>query len=82
VRGSTDEHNSIVVETSNGSKTLDSGSPQWHTVMLQWMDIPTQTLRRDATHFLPAGSVWVAKWLMPQICRGHQGPVVTKVSCR
>ena len=38
VWGSTDEHNSIVVDTPTGSKVLDSGSPEWKAVMLQRMD--------------------------------------------
>ena len=38
VWGSTDEQASIVVSTANGNKVLDSGSPEWESVMLQRMD--------------------------------------------
>jgi peptidoglycan/LPS O-acetylase OafA/YrhL len=38
VWGSTDERNSIVVDTPTGSKVIDSGSPEWRSVMLQRMD--------------------------------------------
>jgi hypothetical protein len=35
VWGSTDERDSIVVDTPTGSKVLDSGSPEWKAVMLR-----------------------------------------------
>jgi len=35
---STDERSSIVVNTAHGTKVLDSGSPEWRSVMLQRMD--------------------------------------------
>jgi peptidoglycan/LPS O-acetylase OafA/YrhL len=38
VWGSTDERNSVVVDTPTGSKVIDSGSPEWRSVMLQRMD--------------------------------------------
>ena len=27
----------------------------------------TQAIRPDLTHYLPAGALWVARWLVPQI---------------
>ena len=38
VWGSTDERNSVVVDTSTGSKVLASGSAAWRAAMLQRMD--------------------------------------------
>ena len=38
VWGSTDERNSVVVDTPTGSKVVDSGTPAWRSVMLQRMD--------------------------------------------
>ena len=35
---STDERSSIVVNTAHGTKVLDSGSPEWKSVMLQRLD--------------------------------------------
>ena len=150
VWGSTDEGDSIVVDTPTGSKVLTSGSSEWKAVMLQRMDdrvdrfvatgarvilllepppvhqggvgpldstdvasermnalltevaarhpghvavvnlgarvcpsgppcpfvvdgfgstpaTQKQAIRPDLVHYLPAGSLWVARWLVPQI---------------
>jgi hypothetical protein len=150
VWGSTQEHNSIVVDTPTGSKVLVSGTPEWESVMRQriltrvgqfiatgakvilLLEPPsvhaggppgpnaddaaygrmntllkevaarhpgqvgvvnlatrvcpsgppcpfvvdgfgsteatiTQAIRPDLTHYLPAGALWVARWLVPQI---------------
>lgn len=34
---------------------------------------PSQTLRPDGIHYLSAGSVWVAKWLVPHIAASAKG---------
>jgi peptidoglycan/LPS O-acetylase OafA/YrhL len=151
VWGSTEERDSIVVDTPTGSKVLDSGSPEWKAVMLRRVEnrvgqfvatgarvillleppkvhalhhqgppdstdltyehmntllreaaarhpshvavvnlesrvcpsgppcpyvvdgfgstvaTATRAIRPDNTHYLPAGSLWVARWLVPQI---------------
>ncbi len=151
VWGSTEEENSIVVDTPTGSRVLDTGSPKWRAVMLRRMDervdqlvatgarvvlllepprthggthqgppdstdiayehmnalltkvaarhvghvavvdlearvcpsgppcpyvvdgfgstlaTATQAIRPDEIHYLPASSLWVARWLVPQI---------------
>jgi peptidoglycan/LPS O-acetylase OafA/YrhL len=150
VWGSTDERDSVVVDTPKGSKVVDSGTPEWKAVMLQRIDrrvnqlvatgarvillleppeihlggvgpldsadisyehmnallkevaarhpghvatvdlearvcpggppcpfvvdgigstvaTEKQAIRPDLAHYLPAGSLWVARWLVPQI---------------
>jgi hypothetical protein len=32
-----------------------------------------QTVRVDGIHYLPNGSVWVARWLVPQIAEAAKG---------
>ena len=33
----------------------------------------TQTVRADGTHYLPNASLWVARWLVPQIAQAAKG---------
>ncbi len=33
----------------------------------------TQTVRPDGMHYLPNGSLWVARWLVPQIAKTAKG---------
>jgi hypothetical protein len=33
----------------------------------------TQTVRPDGSHYLPNGSLWVARWLVPQIAEAAKG---------
>ena len=32
-----------------------------------------QTVRPDGTHYVPNGSLWVARWLVPQIAQAEMG---------
>ena len=64
VWGSTDEHNSIVVDTPAGSKILDSGSPAWKSIMSERIDTRVEK-------FLATGAR-VILLLEPPIVHGGQ----------
>jgi hypothetical protein len=68
VWGSTEEHDSIVVDTPTGSKVLTAGSREWKTVMLQRID-------DRVGQFVATGARVVLLLEPPQVHTGsQQGP--------
>jgi hypothetical protein len=51
------------------SRVCPSGPPCPYVVdgLGSTLATATQAIRPDTTHYLPAGSLWVARWLVPQI---------------
>jgi peptidoglycan/LPS O-acetylase OafA/YrhL len=55
------------------ARVCPTGPPCQYLVDGIGAGVPTKTLRPDDIHYLPPGSLWVARWLVPQISAKAKG---------
>jgi hypothetical protein len=67
------EHRHDVATVDLQSRVCPGGPPCPYVVDGMGSENARDTLRPDTAHYLPAGALWVAKWLVPRVAASAKG---------